>query len=105
MFRASLDHALLLNAVGVRRDGRAIPGEVRVDRQERRWMLTPLEPWLAGAYELTALATLEDPAGNRVGRPFEVGEFSRPTEGASDTIAARLPFTVSASSRTDHGQQ
>jgi hypothetical protein len=93
-FRTPLDHALLLDAVGVRRDGHPIRGDVQIDPHETRWVMTPSEPWLAGTYELIVLSALEDTAGNRIGRPFEVGEFSRPSEAGPDSIAARLPFTV-----------
>jgi hypothetical protein len=99
-FRVPLDHALLLNAIYVSRDGRAVTGDVRVDVHETRWMMTPREPWSAGAYALTVLSTLEDTAGNRIGRPFEVSEFVRPMEPVPDSIATRLPFTISASSQT-----
>ena len=67
-----LDRALFLRTVGVTRDGRPIEGEVEVTAGEKEWRLTPAAPWTRGAYELVALSALEDAAGNRIGRAFEV---------------------------------
>ena len=41
---------------------------------ETRWRFTPRVAWVAGDYALVALTLLEDPAGNRLGRAFEVME-------------------------------
>jgi hypothetical protein len=96
-FPAPLDHALLLSAIGVRHDGQPVAGEVRVDDHERRWTLTPAEAWRPGRYELVALPILEDVAGNRIGRAFEVDpRASTSTDGEGVTTV--IPFTVSASS-------
>ena len=77
MFPEPLDHGLLLRAIGVRRDGESIVGEVRVFKGERQWVLIPAQPWKPGRYELIALSFLEDLAGNRIGRSFEVYTFDR----------------------------
>ena len=74
-FPEPLDHGLLMRALGVRRDGQALMGEIAVDQGESRWTFTPQEPWRAGAYELLALDILEDLAGNQIGRAFEVDNF------------------------------
>ena len=71
-FAESLDHGLLLRAIGVRRDGTPLTGQVQVDAQETRWTMTPDAPWQPGRYELIALGILEDLAGNRIGRAFEI---------------------------------
>ena len=39
--------------------------------------LFPTPPGLAGAYSLQVDTALEDVAGNRVGRPFEVDTLTR----------------------------
>ena len=71
-FAESLDHGLLLRAIGVRRDGAPLTGQVQVDAHETRWTMTPDAPWQPGRYELIALGILEDLAGNRIGRAFEI---------------------------------
>ena len=92
-FPEPLDRGLLLRAVGVRRDGQAVVGDVRVEANETRWTLTPPEAWTQGQYEVIALAVLEDLAGNRVGRAFEVDAFDRVGERA-DTAVTSVPFSL-----------
>ena len=48
-----------------------------VEAAETRWTFTPREPWANGTYQLLALSILEDRAGNRIGRPFEVDQFTQ----------------------------
>jgi hypothetical protein len=67
-----LDHAIALRAIGISSaGGEAVDGEVSLDVTDTRWQLVPPEPWRAGSYSVVALETLEDPAGNRIGRAFE----------------------------------
>lgn len=94
-FPQPLDHALLHRAIGVRRGGETITGEIRVEDSERRWLLTPRDAWQPGAYEVFALSMLEDVAGNRIGRAFEVDGFQR-TAGTKEGVAAAIPFTIPA---------
>jgi hypothetical protein len=91
-FPEPLDHGLLMRAVGVRRDGAALVGEVRVDANETRWTMIPNEPWRPGDYALIALGILEDLAGNRIGRPFEV--VSKDDRGEDDTAVNAVPFSL-----------
>ena len=75
-FDKPLDHGLLLRALGVRRGKRRLGERRGPDRAaETRWMLTPADPWSEGSYHLVALSILEDRAGNRIGRAFEVDRF------------------------------
>jgi hypothetical protein len=74
-FPEPLDHGLLMRALGVRRDGKEVDGEIALDQLETRWTFTPSQPWRAGTYELLALDILEDVAGNQIGRAFEVDNF------------------------------
>ena len=92
-FPEPLDHGLLLRAVGVRRDGQPLTGEVRVDEHESRWSMTPAAPWTAGRYELVALGILEDLAGNRIGRAFEIVSVKGADEASEQTITT-IPFDL-----------
>jgi hypothetical protein len=77
-FPKPLDHGLLQRAIGVSAaNGDAMDGSIQVGAQERTWSFTPVEAWRAGPYVLIALDSLEDPAGNRIGRPFDVDRFER----------------------------
>lgn len=92
-FPAALDYGLLQRALRVATgDGQPLAGDIRVEREETRWVFTPFAPWRPGEHQLVAAATLEDVAGNRIGRPFEVDESA----GASARRAsgAQVPFLI-----------
>jgi hypothetical protein len=95
-FTHSLDHALAQKALFVTdTSSRPIEGSVTVDDASIRWMFTPREPWKAGEYRLGTLPTLEDPAGNRVGRAFDFDPRALQSADASNTHAqALIPFRV-----------
>jgi hypothetical protein len=100
MFPEPLDHGLLFRAIGVKRDGQTIVGDVQVDEHERRWKMTPSTAWIAGRHELIALSILEDLAGNRIGRAFEIVSAARGDSPAeTDRQVASIPFVVSATAR------
>jgi hypothetical protein len=72
-----------------------VAGEVTIGDAETEWRLAPVEPWHAGAYELIVLPILEDAAGNRIGRPFELAPSApHADEQPQPTI---LRFSVSRS--------
>jgi hypothetical protein len=72
-FPRPLDYGLLLRALRVSSaTGERVEGDIDVQREETRWVFTPRAPWPSGEYRLLAASTLEDVAGNRIGRPFEV---------------------------------
>ncbi len=90
-FDRALDYALLHRALFVSPPGGgALAGNVAVGPGETTWRFVPDDPWAAAEHLLIARPVLEDPAGNRVGRAFEVG-----TEGSSPSGADRpssIPF-------------
>lgn len=92
IFPEPLDHGLLMRAIGVRRNDAPVVGDVRVDSNETRWTMTPNEPWRSGDYALIALGVLEDLAGNRIGRPFEV--VSKDDKGEDDAAINAVPFSL-----------
>lgn len=72
-FPEPLDHALLHRALIVTTDrGLVVGGDVDVQAAETRWVFTPHDAWRSRGHRLTPMPTLEDPAGNRVGRAFDV---------------------------------
>lgn len=92
-FARPLDHGLLSRALGVEtRDGRPFEGDVTLDAHDTRWLYTPNAPWAAGTYDLVALSILEDPSGNRIGRPFEADLRGPVVEHSPDEY--RVPFIV-----------
>ena len=74
-FPRPLDAALLERTITVG----GVSGKVAVAQEETEWRFTPDTPWKAGGYQLSIDTTLEDVAGNRVGRPFDVDTFSEVT--------------------------
>jgi hypothetical protein len=96
-FPHPLDHGLLMRALGVTRGTVAMAGDVIVDSAETRWMFAPREAWSAGQYELLALDTLEDAAGNQIGKAFEVDTFET-VDKSPNPQRITMPFTVRAAS-------
>jgi hypothetical protein len=76
LFDEPMEHALSQRMIEVSPvPGRQIKGKAMLDDQESRWTFTPAEAWRAGAYKLTIQTTIEDLAGNNIGKPFEVDVF------------------------------
>jgi hypothetical protein len=72
-FPKPLDYALLMRTIGVA----GVRGTVAVDREETEWVFAPDAPWKSGAHRLAIDTTLEDLAGNRIGRAFDRNEGDR----------------------------
>jgi hypothetical protein len=75
-FDRPLDYALLQHVFEVK----GVSGTGSIERGETRWRFVPSQGWKSGQYELVIDMTLEDLAGNRIGRPFDVDLFDRVTE-------------------------
>jgi hypothetical protein len=72
-FPRPLDRALLERVLRVLGPGEAeIAGAIHIADDETRWAFEPHQPWATGRYVVAVSTRLEDPAGNRIGRPFEV---------------------------------
>ncbi len=92
-FPVPLDYGLLQRALHVATgEGRPLAGEIRVEQGETRWTFTPRAPWRPGEYQLVAAATLEDAAGNRIGRPFEVDAAE--ARSSEHPRGAVVPFRI-----------
>jgi len=87
-----LDHALLMRSLSVQdATGTRLAGSVSIDQQERRWQFVPQAAWRSGEHRLVIDTSLEDLAGNRIGRLFD--------EATSVEAAAPAPATVSLAFR------
>ena len=92
-FDEPLDHAMLQRALEVVDDsGQPVAGSIAVNRHETRWKFTPEHLWPAGRFSLQFDETLEDRAGNSVGRAFEV-DSSGPV-GEPRQAPRLLPFEI-----------
>ena len=92
-FPKPLDFGLLQRSLSVRRGDSHIAGEVRITEGETRWEFVPRSEWQRGPYILTVEPILEDLAGNRIGRAFEV--LSRgDAVPAESSVPVLVPFIV-----------
>jgi hypothetical protein len=95
-FGEPLDQAMLERVVRVvDAAGQPVSGAVAIAEQETQWRFTPQMPWVAGDYRLVADTTLEDLAGNSIGRAFDVDVFA-PVEKQITTETVSVPFAVAA---------
>jgi hypothetical protein len=88
-FPRPLDYALLQRTITVF----GVPGKVEVARGETEWRFTPDAPWKTGPHEMVVQTSLEDVAGNRVGRPFDVDTFREVTKQI-ETPTVSVPFRI-----------
>jgi hypothetical protein len=89
-FPEPMDYALLLRLLRILR----VEGTASIGANEKEWRFTPVQPWQAGQYELVADTWLEDLAGNRLGRPFDLDTFERVTKTVERKTVS-LPFRIS----------
>jgi hypothetical protein len=89
VFPEPLDHALLQHSISVQdASGKALAGAVSIDSEERRWRFRPTAAWQPGAYQLVIATSLEDLAGNRIGRLFDT-DVSVPQAAALSATVTR----------------
>jgi hypothetical protein len=94
IFPEPMDHALAQRLIRVAGEpGGILEGKVSLEDQERRWTFTPDNVWRRGRYQLIIQTTLEDLAGNNIGKPFEVDLFEGPERRLSATNV-KLSFEI-----------
>ena len=88
-----LDHALLHRMLRVKTAaGQVIAGTIEVAPGERLWRFRPDDAWLPGAYYIELDVNLEDRAGNRINRLFDMDAGATMPEKGTRYVA--LPFRV-----------
>jgi hypothetical protein len=93
-FPDPIDHALAQRLIRVRAaSDESVEGKISMDDQERRWALVPELPWQRGTYTLLIQTTIEDLAGNNIGKPFEVDVFEKVQRQLTNAIS-KLGFEV-----------
>jgi hypothetical protein len=86
-----MDYALLQHLLEVSGPVGPVAGSVAVARDETEWRFTPEQPWKNAGYRVIVQTTLEDLAGNHIGRAFDVDTFDPITRSLPrDTVS--LPF-------------
>lgn len=93
-FREPLDHALALRVIQVTDEtGAPVAGTTALEDHERHWTFVPARFWRPGPYQLAVQTTIEDLAGNNIGKPFEVDLFE-PVQRRLSNTTVKLPFEV-----------
>jgi hypothetical protein len=94
IFPEPMDHALSQRLIRVAAEqGEMVGGEVSLEDQERRWKFTPDTVWRRGRYQIIIQTTIEDLAGNNIGKPFEVDLFEG-VERRLSTTSVKLSFEI-----------
>ena len=75
-FPQPMDHALAQRVIRVANAaGRLVEGTSTLHDHEQRWTFTPQDSWNTGPHQLQVQNTIEDLAGNNIGKAFEVDLF------------------------------
>lgn len=94
IFPEPMDQALALRVIRVANPaGKWVAGTGALSDLEHRWTFTPQEPWSAGQHQLQVQNTIEDLAGNNVGKAFEVDLFEGVQRRFTNSVL-RLSFEV-----------
>ncbi len=89
-----MDHAVAQRVIRVMEEsGKLVKGEAALEDQERRWTFTPLIPWPRGPYKLVIQTTIEDLAGNNIGKAFDVDLFEGVQKQVT-TSTVKLAFEI-----------
>jgi hypothetical protein len=95
-FGKPMDHALSLRMVRVvDGEGNEVAGTAALAERETRWTFTPDAAWRPGRYSLVVQTTIEDLAGNNIGKPFDV-DLAEGPKRVEPGGTVSLPFRVAA---------
>jgi hypothetical protein len=93
-FPEPMDHALALRLIRVASPaGELVKGTSALSDRELRWSFIPQESWTAGHYQLHVQNTIEDLAGNNIGKVFEVDLFEGVQPRFTNAVV-KVPFEV-----------
>jgi hypothetical protein len=93
-FPEPMDHALAGRLIRViDRFDQLVGGKVTLGEEERRWTLIPDGEWSRGDHHIVIQTTIEDLAGNNIGKPFEV-DLVEPVQRQLTRSSVRVPFVV-----------
>lgn len=94
LFPEPMDNAVTRRAIHVTdASGGTVAGQVEIGDQERRWSFQPVGPWKRGPHQLVVLTTIEDLAGNNIGKPFDVDVFEG-VQRRLTTATVKLPLPI-----------
>ena len=89
-----MDHALALRVIRVvNSGGKVMEGVPTLADHERQWNFTPADSWKSGAHHVLVQTTIEDLAGNNIGKRFEVDLFE-PVQRRFTNSIVKIAFEV-----------
>lgn len=88
-FGEPLDRAMLDSALRVA----GVEGAVASRARETEWAFTPATPWRPGSYVVETDTMLEDLAGNKIGREFDI-DINDGKQRQLERVWMKLPFRV-----------
>ena len=92
-FPEPMEHALALRLIWVTDGaGEPIEGNAQLKDEERVWVFQPEANWKKGKYQLAVQNTIEDLAGNNIGKPFEVDLFEEVKRLKPEVL--KVPFEI-----------
>ena len=99
-FREPMDWALLHHLIQVSGPDGPVAGAVLIEEGETQWRFLTYQPWQPGDYQILVNTALEDLAGNKIGRAFDVDldQFDRVTERVEQQTVS-LRFRVGSEPR------
>lgn len=92
-FDRPLDHALARRAISIMSGGSPVAGKISLEENETRFRFTPEAPWSKGVHAIRVDGVIEDLAGNRLGKLFDV-DTSDPLQSDTATRVEEIPFEV-----------
>jgi len=93
-FDGSIDWSMLFRSITLLdSDARTVAGSISVSEHETVWTFTPEQVWEKGSYTISVDPSLEDAAGNSVGRQFDVDVFEK-TESSNDGTISSISFSI-----------
>jgi hypothetical protein len=93
-FGEPLDEALAQRLIQVSDGaGARIDGSIALQNEEREAIFTPAQPWRSGPHKLLIQTTIEDLAGNNIGKSFEVDLFEGVQRRLNHSVAT-VPFEI-----------
>jgi len=94
VFPEPIDHALAQRVIRVM-DGadQTLAGQIMLADEERRWTFVPAQSWAEGRHAVSVQKTIEDLAGNNIGKAFEVDLFEG-VQRRFTNATVKLPFEV-----------
>jgi hypothetical protein len=92
-FDEPMDSALALRMITVAAPGGPLGGEASLERGEQRWKFVPAQPWRSGPHRLLVVTTIEDLAGNNIGKAFDL-EIARDARRGLPAEKVAVPFEI-----------